>query len=154
MGTEETNDVYDLIVRVGNRFMELAKRPFDLGSGEKLYPAELHALEAIGRHGELTVGELSELCGVTLGGTSQTIARLERKQYVRKTRRPESRREKRLTLTPKGQAAFAAHADLHERLDREMVQSLAKYSTEEVGLLKEVLLMVDEHLAVFLALSG
>ncbi|MFO7573027.1 MAG: MarR family transcriptional regulator [Gaiellaceae bacterium] len=64
-------------------------------------------------HG-LRVGELAEALGVTVGGTSKLVDRIERSGLIRREPDPDDRRASRVTLTPDGRRTLAAAVETYE----------------------------------------
>ncbi|HEX7468801.1 MAG TPA: hypothetical protein VF324_09490, partial [Methanobacterium sp.] len=60
-----------LFLRITKKFHELEKVSIDIGDGEKLYPSELHVIEAVGNGYGNKVTVLSEKFGITKGAVSQ-----------------------------------------------------------------------------------
>ncbi len=65
---------------------ELEKKPRDFGTGEKLYSAEIHMIEAIGEseneNQKVSVTDIADYFGITKGAVSQTLKKLESKEFV------------------------------------------------------------------------
>lgn len=152
MDTEDQRitELTRLFLRVSAKFAQLEKKSVDLGVGEKLYPTELHTIEAIGNGDGQTVTTLCEYFDVTKGAVSQIITKLEKKGYVEKRRNQDFAREKIITLTPKGLVAFTNHQALHKEMDKEISLELQKYSTQEIARLRAFLLMAEKQVQKYL----
>lgn len=146
------NDLIHLFLRLGTKFVELEKKAVDLGTGEKLYPTELHIIDAIGSGNGNTVTELCEYFDVTKGAVSQSLSRLERKGHIEKRRNKNYSKEKIISLTPKGIEVFTAHQALHKKMNSEIAKSLNRYSESEIALLKEYLILSERNIQKFIDL--
>ncbi len=138
------------LLRVGAKFTHLDKKAIDLGVGEKLFPTELHTIEAIGNGCGQTVTRLCEYFDITKGAVSQIISRLEKKGYVEKRRNAEFTKEKIISLTPKGQLVYKNHQALHNQMDSDISATLQKYTDQEIAVLQEFLLMAESHIQKYI----
>jgi DNA-binding MarR family transcriptional regulator len=101
------NEIIWLLFRLANRFSELEKTPVSFGTGEVLYPSEIHMIEAIGKNRGRTVTELCGRFGITKGAVSQTIGKLAAKGYIKKVRNADFGKEVLLSLTKKAKGRSA-----------------------------------------------
>lgn len=92
-------DLAAVMIRVINQFTAYEALPRTYGVGHRLYPAEIYAIDTIGRHPDVNVTGLAVHLGITKGAASQAIGKLVRKRLVRKTRMPGNAKEVRLELT-------------------------------------------------------
>ncbi|WP_371381335.1 MarR family winged helix-turn-helix transcriptional regulator [Sporomusa aerivorans] len=101
--------------------------------------SEAHAIEVLGRYGQMNMKNLAQYLGVTTGTTTVTVDRLEKKEYARRESIKEDRRVHLITLTEKGQAAFAEHHQYHHNLTEQIASVLSNEETEELlKLLKKI----------------
>ncbi len=147
---QRISELTRLFLRVGAKFSHLEKKAVDLGVGEKLFPTELHTIEAIGNGCGQTVTTLCEYFDITKGAVSQIITRLEKKGYVEKHRNADFAKEKIISLTPKGQLVYKNHQALHNQMDGEISATLQKYTTKEIAVLQEFLLMAESHIQKYI----
>ncbi len=64
--------------------------------------------------GRLRVGDLAQALGVTVGGTSKLVDRIERAGLIRREPDPDDRRASRVALTPNGRRRLAAAVKTYE----------------------------------------
>ncbi|WP_320170224.1 MarR family winged helix-turn-helix transcriptional regulator [Maridesulfovibrio sp.] len=88
----------------------------DFGTGHRLYPAEIHTIEAIGDSPEITVTRLAERMGVSKPTISERINKLSRKGLVSKGTKAGDAKAVPLCLTESGNAAYKGHADHHQQM--------------------------------------
>src|SRR5690349_2361445 len=87
------------------------RRPSDLSV------PQFRALAFIRRHPGTSLSEVAEHLGLTLPTMSTLVDNLVSRDLINRETNPENRRRVNLTLTPAGQAAFAAaQADTQARL--------------------------------------
>ena len=102
--------------------------------------SEAHAIEVLGEYGPMNMKTLAQHLGVTTGTTTVTVDRLEKKEYARRESVKGDRRVHLITLTEKGQKAFAEHHQYHYNLT-EQIQSVL--SPEENQQLLDILKKIN-----------
>jgi len=98
----------------------------------ELTVAEAHAIEILGKYGEMKMKNLAQYLGVTTGTTTVTVDRLEKKEYARRESVKEDRRVHLITLTAKGQQAFAEHHQYHCNLTEQILSVLSSEENEQL----------------------
>jgi len=146
MQNKKIKDLIMLFSKVINQFNKLHEKPFDFGTTEKLYPAEIHMIQAIGKTGENTVTQLGHSFGVTKGAVSQIVSKLEKKGFITRRRNPEYGREILLNLTKKGWQAYWGHERMHEKTDSELLEFIGNLSEEEILILNKTLNKLDQYI--------
>lgn len=140
-------------LRLVNKIGKLDKQSFDFGTGDVLFPTEIHVIEEIGKGNARTGTELCRLFGVTKGAVSQIVGKLSAKGYVAKARNESFGKEVLLSLTPKGNKAFEAHRQLHDAMDDDFVTALEGVSPEQVELFSDVLKKIEKHVDRYIDLK-
>jgi DNA-binding MarR family transcriptional regulator len=131
---------YDLGLLIGRllgRWAAFANRPRQFGSGWRIYPSELYAVEAIGRTPGINVTRLAATLGVTKGAVSQTAGKLVRKGLVRKVGGTQSAREVCLVLTRRGRAAFLGSEKFYQLAYRLFLGRYGKSSSKRIRQFRE-----------------
>jgi len=101
--------------------------------------SEAHAIEILGTHGQMKMKNLAQYLGVTTGTTTVTVDRLEKKDYARRESVKEDRRVHLITLTEKGQHAFAEHHQYHSNLTEQILAVLSSEENEQlIKILKKI----------------
>jgi len=103
---------------VVEKFNDQHKSGVDFGTGDFLYPAEIHTLQFIGDNSLTTITSLSEAFDVTKATVSERVKKLLQKDLVRKKKSPHSGREILIELTDRGKTAYTGHEKHHTRLFR------------------------------------
>ncbi|SEF95165.1 DNA-binding transcriptional regulator, MarR family [Caloramator fervidus] len=88
---------------------------------------EVHAIEAIGKGNERTMGEVAQDLKVTMGTLTIMVDKLVKKGYVERFRSEVDRRVVLVRLTKKGELVFK----IHERFHHEMIRSIIEGLSEE-----------------------
>ena len=140
-------------LRLMNKFNKLSKQTFDFGTGDVLYPAEVHVIDEIGKKNGETVTGLCKLFGVTKGAVSQIVGKLSKKGYITKVRNENYGKEIILSLTPKGEKAFDAHIELHDAIDEDFARALGDIHPEQVQQFTAILKRIENHVDVYISLK-
>lgn len=112
---EQFNEMLDWIVRIVELFKDTHERGVDFGTGDRLFPAEIHTLEAIEDGKGRTVTALAEYFDVSKATISERIKKLAQRELLQKVRVAGSK-EVAIELTEKGLVAYAGHQAHHERM--------------------------------------
>ena len=142
-------EIMEQFVRVVNKFNRFEKVPMDFGVEERLFPSEIHTIEAIGKNEWINVTQLSEMLGITKGAVSQTVNRLAQKQFVKKVKRPRNEKETFLELTPKGRAAFEGHEKFHREMYLDFLKYADNISHRDLRRFKDIFTKIEHHLDLY-----
>lgn len=146
-----TFEMFILFIRISKKFQELEKMSIDIGSGEKLYPSELHVIDAIGNGYGNNVTELSKKFGITKGAVSQVVNKLFDKDFLIKERKPGYGKEVVLSLSEKGLKAFKIQNDLHKKRDDEFFNYLGTVEPDKIDSFIEIMGKIEEFIDRFLS---
>lgn len=142
-------EIPEQFVRIINKYNSLQKRPLDYGCGEDLYPSEIHAIEAIGKHPEVHMAEMARILGVTRGAIQQTVGRLVKKGLVEKFMDESDRKKVYLELTKKGNVAFDGHEAYHAELSSYLGEYFNRLRPKEVVALKDFFNKAESFMDVY-----
>jgi DNA-binding MarR family transcriptional regulator len=146
-----TFEMFILFIRISKKFQELEKMSIDIGSGEKLYPSELHVIDAIGNDYGNNVTELSKKFGITKGAVSQVVNKLFDKDFLKKERKTGYGKEVLLSLSEKGYKAFKIQDDLHKKMNDEFFKYLGTIETDKIVSFMEIMGKIEEFIDRFLS---
>ena len=105
----------------------------------ELTVSEAHAIEILGKYGQMKMKSLAQYLGVTTGTTTVTVDRLEKKEYATRESVKEDRRVHLITLTTKGQQAFSEHHQYHYNLTEQILSVLSSEENEQLlNILKKI----------------
>ena len=85
---------------------------------------ELHLIEAIGQD-SLTMNELAERIGITMGTATVAVSKLTEKGFIARVRSNSDRRKVFVSLTPKGAKALAYHNNYHKMIMSTLTEDIA-----------------------------
>ncbi|MGD0855389.1 MAG: helix-turn-helix domain-containing protein, partial [Dehalococcoidia bacterium] len=66
-------EVIDKFVRMMSKYGEMERKPRDYGTGDLLFPSEIHTMDVIGDNPGINITELSEKLGVSKSASSQIV---------------------------------------------------------------------------------
>ena len=107
-----------------------------------LTTSELHIIEAIGEH-EITMNELSDKIGITMGTASVAVNKLTEKQFLERSRSNTDRRKVFVKLTQKGKVALNYHGNFHSTILERITDDIPK---EKLDTFVEVFETIMENL--------
>lgn len=140
----------ELIFQVINNFQSVEQIPQYFGTEEKLYPREIHTIQAIGNYPDINVTDLAAKLGVTKGTISPIVTKLARKTFVTKFKSGENNKEVLLQLTPKGQVAYHAHEMFEQQFRLRFFEMFDRATPENLEFLHSFLQMskslLEEHI--------
>ena len=94
-----------------------------------LTTTELHVIEAIGDQ-LLTMNELSEKLGITMGTASVAINKLSEKNFIERERSDDDRRKVFVNLSKKGLLAYKYHNSFHSNILEKVTSEISKSKME------------------------
>ena len=94
-----------------------------------LTTTELHVIEAIGDQ-LLTMNELSEKLGITMGTASVAINKLSEKNFIERERSDDDRRKVFVKLSKKGLLAYKYHNSFHSTILEKVTSEISKSKME------------------------
>lgn len=97
---------------------------------------DLHLLDVLRASGPLTASHLARAVGLSSGGLSIALERLERSGYVRRTQHPDDRRSVVVEAT---EALAPFEAEVFGPLSRELRKLLGGYTRQQLDTIKHYL---------------
>ena len=144
-------NVAETFNRIINKFISIEKKPRDYGTGDLLYPSEIHNIEIIGRNPGINVTNLAKTLGVTKGAVSQIVNKLERKNLVKKSRDSNNEKEVMLKLQKKGEIAFKGHENFHSEFYSEIMDEMDNMTSEQILFLQNIFTRIDKYVTTYMS---
>lgn len=138
-------------LRIINKYNQIESTPVCSENGMPLNPAEIHTIEAIGKHDGTNITELARIQGITKGGVSQMIAKLGKKGLVAKTKDGLNDKEVKLRLTPAGLKAFRGHENMHAAMYSDLLKLLEDVNHTEVERIREILSKIEGYMDKYMS---
>jgi DNA-binding MarR family transcriptional regulator len=143
-------EILTLFIRINKKFNRIESHSIGVGDGVKLYPSELHIIEAIGYNYAVNVTSLSRQFGITKGAVSQVVNKLSRKGFVSKERSRIDGKGIILSLTNEGWLAFSILDKFHDRMGKMFINFLESYTSEQIDSFLEIMGSVEDYVDTFL----
>lgn len=150
---DDVSRITGLMIRLVNKYNRLDSKALDFGTGDLLYPSEIHIIEAIGKNHGNTVNEICQKFGVTKGAISQIVYKLSKKGLVTKKRKPDFYKEIMLSLTAKGRKAFKGHENLHKLMDEDLYKNMSHFDKDKIENFEVVLRIIESRIEKYIELG-
>ena len=125
---------------------KLDQAPKKFGTDDLLSHSEIHLIEIIGDHEDLSVTDIARSLSITKGAVSQNLKRLEKKGLSKKETDPKNASRAIVKLTSKGMTAFWAHKHWHERMDGGFADYISDLNPDEFKIILGFLNRVEDFL--------
>ncbi|WP_432455731.1 MarR family winged helix-turn-helix transcriptional regulator [Agarivorans sp. QJM3NY_29] len=125
---------------------QMEKAPRKFGTDEILSNSEIHLIEIIGDHRDLSVTDIANALGITKGAVSQALKKLEKKGFTEKSPAPDNLSRAIVRLTSKGEIAFVAHKEWHEKMDGGFANYIQELGQEDIKVISEFLERTEDFL--------
>ncbi len=150
---EDVTRIMEIVIRLVNKYNRLDSKALDFGTGDLLYPSEIHIIEAIGKNYGNTVNEICQRFGVTKGAISQVVYKLSKKGLINKKRNPDFYKEIMLSLTEKGWKAFDGHEELHKLMDEDLYKNILGFEKEDLKNFEAILHLIESRIEKYIDLG-
>jgi MarR family transcriptional regulator, organic hydroperoxide resistance regulator len=131
-----------LIVEIRRLIANSALRNTQIAEKLGFNLTDSQVLNLLDLHHQATPGELAKLTGLTTGGVTVALDRLEKAGYVRRERNPDDRR----SLIVRPVAAKLEQTEVHyKEINRAMDLLFARFTDEELRLVLRFLVTMNSH---------
>jgi DNA-binding MarR family transcriptional regulator len=144
MGTE-VNDLVKLFLSILHSFSMIEKKPWEFGTGSKVYLAEVQTVAMIDSNPHANMSQLAEFMGVTRGAISQTVRKLVAKKLVIRTN-ARNQKEINLGLTEFGLKVSQAYRERMQEIFTFADELYATAKPEERELVKRLFLLIHSNM--------
>ena len=119
------------------------------GKDMTFYRGEIHIIKKIGDHPGIFSSEIAREMGITRAVIHKTLLKLEERGFVEKEADTGDKKRKKLFLTKRGQAAYTAHEQYHQRHDKSFFDFIDSLNEQECALiacfLEKANEMIEKH---------
>lgn len=142
MSSESQSQLFPALVRAVRLFIA-GSSLFSQRVAEKLalHPTDLQFLNLLDLLGPMTPGALAQLSGLSSGGVTVVLDRLEKAGYVRRSSHPSDRRSVLVGLVPARRRSVNAHYDA---VQRQFESVLTGFSQQELQTVLRFLSVANE----------
>jgi len=130
--------------RITNKMIRSESLPRDFGTGDQLFPSEIHTLCVIGTASGINITDLSVRLGVTKGAISKIAKKMAEKDLIERYQEPGNDKEILLRLTPKGKRAYLGHEKLQEIAFERLATEMKNLTDEQNVFLFRVFEVMEE----------
>lgn len=138
-------EIFERLNKILNLAISKEMVPRLLPNGDFLYRIELHVIEAIGKHHNYNLTDLSEHLNVTKGAISQKVKILEKKGYISRYKNINNRKEILFRLTEKGNNIFLGHEEFHKNFNQKLNESIGTFKKSDIRRLNAILSAIESH---------
>jgi len=128
-----SNELNEFFVECFNDILREEERAISKISRGKISVKEVHLIEAIfkaQKQGDITLGNISKILGVSQGTLTVAVTSLEKRGYVKRIQNPNDRRSYALYCTKLGERINALHMRFHKEMIADAVEHLNVTQTE------------------------
>jgi len=136
------------ILRISNKLIFLEKKSIVKHGGLKLYPSEIHLIDVIAKGQDINASKMAARLGVTKGAVSQTLARLEKKGILNKTKDPQNKNELTVYFTPLGKNVLEEQKKLRTRFHEQYAKYFSNISEKEKSIIMGFLRKMEDFFDV------
>ena len=120
----------ELLVKLFRSINSIEEQAIRVDDYNDLTVNDMHVIEAIGAESGKNMSSVAKGLSVTTGTLTIAVNSLVKKAYVLRVRSEEDRRVVLLSLTEKGQRAYAHHNEFHEKMIESIMQRLDSQEKE------------------------
>ncbi len=120
------------LLQIVDRFNKQHKKGHDFGSGDLLFPSEIHTIQAIGDHEDINITDLAVTLKVTKPTISERVKKLERLDLIKRQEAVDNRKTVILHLTARGWTAHKGHAGHHKEMFAHFQKQFGSNSTDQI----------------------
>jgi DNA-binding MarR family transcriptional regulator len=135
--TDRSTELINQFAVVLNKFTALEKSSRDFGTGYKLFPSEIHVVEAIGKQPGTNMTDLALVLGISKPAVTQIIGKVIKKNLIKRYNGKGNRKEVLLKLTKSGEIAFQGHLEFHARMDTAIIERFRRLTVREYDFLSK-----------------
>jgi DNA-binding MarR family transcriptional regulator len=137
-------ELFERWARIMNKMSRSESLPRDFGTGDLLFPSEVHTLCFIGKVPGIRITDLSVRLGVTKGAVSKIAKKMEEKGLIEKYREPGNDKEVLVRLTLTGKKAYLGHEEHHKKTFGIIITEMERLPREQAAFLIRFLGKMEE----------
>ena len=139
--------INEVLVKLFNEIMDIEEKALITSEFKDISVNDMHIIEAIGVHEPKNMSTVARALSVTVGTLTIAINNLVKKGYVERVRSQEDRRVVLISLSKKGEKAYAHHQNFHEKMVLAVLKDL---NLEETEALTNALLKLQRFFKTYL----
>lgn len=120
------------LLQIVDKFNKQHKKGHDFGSGDLLFPSEIHTIQAIGDHEDMNITDLAVTLKVTKPTISERVKKLERLDLIKRQEAVDNRKTVILHFTARGWIAYKGHAAHHKEMFAHFQKQFGNNSPDQI----------------------
>lgn len=132
----EYDQINSYLVDIFNRIMIFEEMSLKTSQFSDVSLKEMHTIEIIGKHSEVTPSDVARELMLTLGTVTTSLNKLEKKGYIERKRSSIDRRVVHLSLTKRGRLLDRLHSKFHKSMVSHIIEDLGE---EDIKMLTSAL---------------
>lgn len=132
----------DLLVKLFNNILTYEEQALITEPFKDISLNDMHVIEAIGTSQKKNMSSIAKSLEVTVGTLTIAMNNLVKKGYVKRSRSAKDRRVVLVSLTEKGEEAYAHHITFHDKMIKDIMASL---NEERLDVLVEALHSIQNY---------
>lgn len=132
-------------VRICNKYSVVSSKPRNYGTGELLYPSEIHMLNYISNKQEQNISEIGRYFSISRSAASQTIMKLEKKGLCTKSKR-DNRRNIYIDISDKGKEVLQHFREYENAVFDDLIAVFERAEASEVDTLERAFASLENHM--------
>ncbi len=120
------------LLDIVDRFNKQHKKGHDFGTGDLLFPSEIHTIQAVGDHENINITELALALKVTKPTISERVKKLERLDLIERLEAVDNMKTVILHLTARGRIAYKGHAKHHKEMFAQFEKHFGSNSADQI----------------------
>lgn len=116
--------INDYLVDIFNRVLVIEETSLRSSQFSDVSLKEMHTLDIIGKHPEVTPSDIAKELLLTLGTVTTSLNKLEKKGYIERHRSATDRRVVHITLTSKGRLLYRLHHKFHKNMVMRIIEDM------------------------------
>ncbi len=120
------------LLQIVDKFNKQHKKGHDFGTGDLLYPSEIHTIQAVGDHENINITDLAVALKVTKPTISERVKKLERLDLIQRHEAVDNRKTVILHLTARGWIAYEGHAAHHKEMFAHFQKHFKSNSADQI----------------------
>ena len=138
--------VNGLLVGLFDDILELEEKVLVTGEFKDISKNDMHIIDAIGSKETKNMSTLARKLKVTVGTLTIAINNLVKKGYVNRLRSKEDKRVVLISLSEKGERAYAKHSEFHSDMVKTILNGLSEEQTQRlIEVLNKVHLFINKY---------
>lgn len=142
---QKLTEMIETFVRICNKYTAVSSRPLDYGSGDLLFPSEIHMLNHISIKREQSISEIGRYFGISRSAASQTVMKLEKKGFCTKSKKI-NQRNIYIELTDKGKRALNVFLNYKNNIFNDLIEVFESTSKADIKVIDRVFFSLEKHM--------